>query len=203
LQDLLELKSLTVKEVNSGISHNLMMENNVTGSTDNNGFDALSEDDKDKVEKVLFLLHKFCVGNAFYHVITMLVDGLPKSYLVKQRRDQLNKMYHITSTSGEEHGAQLPFKELLQNRIKEYLITHPNALKENETIKVKISGDGAQMTRTSNFILMSFALLQFTDDILAAKGNYTIVVVKSKEDYIVLTNCFKDVFGEINDMVRE
>jgi hypothetical protein len=59
------------------------------------------------------------------------------------------------------------------------------------------------MTRTSNFILMSFALLQFTDDILAAKGNHTIAVVKGKEDYIVLTNCFKDVFSEINDIVRE
>ena len=50
---------------------------------------------------------------------------------------------YITSTSGEEHGAQLPFKEMLPNRIKEYLITHPNILKETETIKVKISGDGA------------------------------------------------------------
>ncbi|CAB3983662.1 Hypothetical predicted protein [Paramuricea clavata] len=126
----LELKSVNVKEINSGIAHNLMMENNVTGSTENTGFDALSEDDKAKVEKVLFLLDKFCVGDAFCHEITMLVDGLPKSYLIKQRRSQLDKMYHITSTPGEDHGAQLPFKELLQNRIKEYLITHPNAAKK-------------------------------------------------------------------------
>ena len=69
----------------------------------------------------MFLLDKFCVGDGFYHEITMLVDGLPKSYLVKQRRDQLNKMCHIISTPGEEHGAQLPFKELLKNRIKEYI----------------------------------------------------------------------------------
>lgn len=111
-------------------------------------------------------------------------------------------MYHITSTPGEDHGAQLPFKELLRNRIKEYLITHPNAVKNNETIKVKISGDGAQMNRTSNFILMSFALLESTDDILAAKGNHTIAVVKGKEDYAVLKNCFKDVLSDINDLIR-
>lgn len=178
----LELESVTVKEVNSGISHDLKMENNVTGTsnTDSSGFDALSENDKDKVEKVLFLLVMFCVGDAFYHEMTMLVDSLPKSYLIKQRRDQLDKIYHITSTPGEEHGAQLPFKELLRNRVKEYLIANPNVVKDNETIKIKISGDGAQMTRTSNFILMSFALLQSTDDILAAKRNHTVAVVKGK-----------------------
>jgi hypothetical protein len=47
---------------------------------------------------------------------------------------------------------------------------------------------------------MSFALLESTDDILAAKGNYTIAVVKGKEDYAVLKNCFKDVLSDINDM---
>ena len=129
------------------------------------------------------------MGDAFYHEITMLVEGLPKSYLVKQRRDQLNRMCHITSIPGEEHGAQLPFKELLKNRIKEYTIAHPNVVRDNETIKVQISGDGANMTRSSNFILMSFAILQSTDDVLAAKGNHTIAVVKGKEDYDVLKHC--------------
>ena len=36
------------------------------------------------------------------------------------------------------------------------------------------------MTRSSNFILMSLAILQSTDDVLAAKGNHTIAVVKGK-----------------------
>ena len=48
--------------------------------------------------------------------------------------------------------AQPPFKELLRNRVKEYLIANQNVVKDNETIKIKISGDGAQMNRTSNFI---------------------------------------------------
>ena len=49
------------------------------------------------------------------------------------------------------------------------------------------------MTRSSNFIFMSFALLQSLDDIMAAKGNHTVAVVKSKEDYHTLKKCFKDV----------
>ena len=34
------------------------------------------------VEKVSFLLEKFCVGHNFYHEVSMVLDGLPKSYLV-------------------------------------------------------------------------------------------------------------------------
>ena len=50
------------------------------------GFDTLSEEEKSGVEKVLFLLEKFCVGDNFYHELTVVVDGLPKSYIVKQKR---------------------------------------------------------------------------------------------------------------------
>jgi hypothetical protein len=50
---------------------------------------------------------------------------------------------------------------------------------------------------------MSFAILQSTDDVLAAKGNHTIAVVKGKESYDVLKHCFRDVFNDINDMLRE
>jgi len=38
---------------------------------------------------------------------------------------------------------------------------------------VKLSGDGARMSRVSNFILLSFSILQSTDDLLSSKGNIT------------------------------
>ena len=63
--------------------------------------------------KRLFLLDKFCVGDSLYHELTMVMDGLPKSYLVKQRRDQLNDICYIISTPGEAEGAQISFTDLL------------------------------------------------------------------------------------------
>ena len=42
---------------------------------------TLSEEEKLKVEKIVFLLDKFFVGDAFYHKIFMITDGLPRSYL--------------------------------------------------------------------------------------------------------------------------
>lgn len=43
-------------------------------------------------------------------------------------------------------------------------------MKDGETVKVKLSGDGARMSRMTNFILMSLTILQKVDDILSSKG---------------------------------
>ncbi len=37
-------------------------------------------------------------------------------------------------------------------------------------LKVKISGDGAKMTRNTSFVIMSFSLLD-CDDVMSSKGN--------------------------------
>lgn len=131
----------------------------------------------------------------------MTINGLPRSYLVKQRRDQLNDICHITRTPGTAEGAQVLFSDLLKERLTDYLVSHPNG--HEDTIRIKISGDGARMTRNSSFILTSFALLDLGDDVMAAKGNHTIAVVKGKENYSTLQESFGDVFQEINKLNSE
>ena len=37
-------------------------------------------------------------------------------------------------------------------------------------IKVKISGDGAKMTRLTNFIIISFSILNAEDTVMSSKG---------------------------------
>ena len=46
-----------------------------------------------------------------------------------------------------------------------------SVLQEGVEVKVKLSGDGARMSRVSNFILLSLSILQSTDDLLSSKGN--------------------------------
>jgi hypothetical protein len=135
----LKVENITVSELKTGKIHNLNNEKKANSPTAQ-GFDSLSEMDKSKVEKILFLLDKFCVGDNFYHEITMLVDDLPRSYLVKQRRDKLNKLCHLSATPGEEEGAQLQFKELLTDRIRDYIGKHPDITSDGGCIQVKISG---------------------------------------------------------------
>lgn len=51
---------------------------------ENESFETLQEEDNNKLEQILFLLDKFCVGDEVYHEMTIHTDDLPKSYLIKQ-----------------------------------------------------------------------------------------------------------------------
>ena len=69
------------------------------------------------METILFLMDKFAVGDVFIHELTMSVDGLPKSYLIKQCRDKLNGSCAVKPTPGAEPGAQISFKDSLVNKL--------------------------------------------------------------------------------------
>jgi hypothetical protein len=43
-------------------------------------------------------------------------------------------------------------------------------LTAGERLKVKISGDGARMTRLTNYVILSYCMLDDSKDVLAAKG---------------------------------
>ena len=132
----------------------------------------------------------------------MTVNGLPKSYLVKQRRDQLNEICHIDPTPGSAEGAQMSFTGLLRARVQD-LISREKINWKQHSIQVKTSGDGTRMTRNSCFILISFSLLQAGDDVMSASGNHTIAIVKGSESYNTLKEAFGSVFSEINDTIKK
>ena len=84
---------------------------------------------------------------------------MPRSYLIKQLRSDLNKVTHIESVPGIYPGAQCNFEELLTQHAKDYLTANPEH-NPNDAIKIKVSMDGARMSRTTNFLILSFCLLQ-------------------------------------------
>lgn len=194
----LDVVSITFKEVNTGVAHTSSM--STDGSENKDDYDAIANDDQEKLDQILFLLDKFCVGDAFYHELTMTTNNLPKSYLIKQRWDQLNDICHISPTPGNAEGAEVPFKELLQSRLEDFFVSNPDFDFEKENVKIKISGDGARMTRNTSFIILSFALLQGNNDVMSAKGNHTIAVVKGSEKYQTLKESFSNAFNDINSM---
>ena len=55
-------------------------------------YEELSVDEQENVQQVLFIMDKFCIGEAAYHELTCCPSGekLPRSYLIKQCKD-LNK----------------------------------------------------------------------------------------------------------------
>lgn len=60
---------------------------------------------------LLYLLDKFCTGDEFYHELSIISDRLPQSYLIKQKRNELNKLCHVERIPGMYPGAQISFSE--------------------------------------------------------------------------------------------
>ena len=85
------------------------------------GYKDLSEEEKEKVKQVLYITDSFCIGEAAYHEFTMTEGGekLPRSYLVRQCKSDLNSLCHITRTPGIAEGAQLDLESELKNTIKQ------------------------------------------------------------------------------------
>ena len=58
------------------------------------------------------------------------------------------------------------------------------------------------MSRNTNFVILTVALLDNKNDAMAAKGNHTLAVVKASENYEVLKEACGNVFRKINSLNR-
>ena len=104
-------------QVTPNNTHSTSSSPTATPPEQKNQYDKLSSDSKCKVEAILFLMDKFAVGDAFIHELSMIVDGMPRSYLIKQCRNKLNSICAVKPTPGPEPGAQLSFKDSLVNKL--------------------------------------------------------------------------------------
>jgi hypothetical protein len=85
-------------------------------------FQHLPENEKTTIRALLYIMDTCCIGDSAYHEMSMLVDGLPRSYLIKQCRNELNSISHITRTPGKHPGAQMSFKAELKEQIRKKVI---------------------------------------------------------------------------------
>ena len=80
--------------------------------------DQSNEEQQEKLNRALYVMDTMCVGDSTYHEFSILSEGgLPKSYLVKQRRSQLNSTFAIERTPGVSPGVQVSFTADLSEKI--------------------------------------------------------------------------------------
>ena len=84
---------------------------------------------------------------------------------------------------------------LVEIMYKEHIFDYPKQNPDfdniNDKIKIKINGDGFKMTRNSNFILLSFSILQTGESVMSAKGNRNIGIVRGTEEYYTIKGSTK------------
>ncbi len=115
-----KLDSIKVKDTDGGIKEMFYNDSDFSNKT---SFQELPENDKDTIRALLYVMDKYCVSDSAYHELSMIVDGLPRSYLIKQCRKSLNSICHITRMPGKQPGAQLSFKNELQDQIRKKVFT--------------------------------------------------------------------------------
>ena len=81
-------------------------------------FNQLPDEEKDTIRAILYIMDRYCIGDSAYHELSVLIDGLRRSYLIKQCISELDSICHISRTPGKNPGAQLSFKEELRSQIR-------------------------------------------------------------------------------------
>ena len=115
-------------------------------------------------------------------------------------RTDLNKTYHIERTVGEYPGAKLNFTSTLADHVQELLPHKPELA--NDVVQVKLSGDGASMSRSTNFMMISFSLLQWNEKVMSSKNNRTVAIINGPENYDTLKVSLSNLFKEMNELIE-
>ncbi|KAL5459982.1 hypothetical protein EMCRGX_G033386 [Ephydatia muelleri] len=161
--------------------------------------DAASENEDTVDLRVLYILDRYGVSDAFYHELAMLFSELPRSRAVKKARTDLNHTMQLTRIPGHE-GAYRSFERSLCEQLSTMIAQDATSFQPNQKIKVRISGDGAKFSRTSSFVLLSYAILMPVGRYLSGIGNHIIAVVKGAEDYDTISTAFAATFQEIDGL---
>eukprot|EP00731_Ephydatia_muelleri_P003367 Em0001g3367a len=120
--------------------------------------DAASEKDDNMDLRVLYILDRYGIGDAFYHELAMLFSELPRSHSIKKARTDLNHTMQLTRIPGYE-GAYRSFERSLCEQLSNMIAQDATSFPTDQKIKVRVSGDGAKFSRTSSFVLLSYAIL--------------------------------------------
>ncbi|KAJ7383407.1 hypothetical protein OS493_028083 [Desmophyllum pertusum] len=169
-------------------------------NTPGDAYKRLDEDEKLKVRTIVYIMDRFSISLQGYHELTQVDKSLPRTHLLETCTKLMDSQWDIKRTPGTSQGAELPLKLLLEKEIRQHL---KNSKGADEPIKVKISGDGARMSHTSNLFVCSFSLLDDGQTCLSSSGNHTIAVVKGKEEHETLKSSLSNVIKDVNSLIDD
>ena len=158
------------------------------------GYENLLSPEKNKVRKILHVCDSSFISDAAYHELAMQTNDLPSKTRVVSCRQEINSQYDIIRTPGMLPGSFLSLKDQLVKYIKQRDFSR----EELHTIKVKISGDGAKVSRVSNFIVMSFSIVDGGTS--SHLDQQALAIVNCDENYFNLHISLRPLFDEINEL---
>lgn len=148
---------------------------------------------KKKIKGLLFILDKFGVSDEAYHELTLHNDNMVKSYIIKQCRNEIHTV--ISVILQEAPRDLLSFKEELDRILSG--ITAKSDGQVLVSLKLKLATDGGRMSRLTNVLGFSLALIGEDDNVMSCHGQRTLAIVNSSEN---LKASFADIFFDVNEI---
>lgn len=144
-------------EIESDKNVTLKLGENKMKLTLHSNYSNLDSDDKDLIKQLLCLLDIFCISDSAYHELSMIVGDWPRTYVLIQHREDINKIYHIERLPGNKAGTTLNLNTEVEKLLK-FEISQSST--ELSKFKIIFSGDGAKVSRISNFVIFSLSIFK-------------------------------------------
>ena len=129
----------------------------------------------------------------------MVNKELPRSYTIIKAAKKLDERCIITSTPGDLKGVQQSLKGQLEKRI-EHLAKSNEKYNKSQCLKVKITGDGTSVSRSMHLVVVAFTLVEDESNCNSPKGNHTIALVNTTEQYDNLSEALDDITNEVKNL---
>ena len=155
--------------------------------------------DNDTVEKTMYVKDRYKISNKAYHELSMVNSKLPRSGMLIKKAKKLDMKSCIYATPGKATGVQQSILERLQ-KAAEWLVTADSSLSEHRNIKVKITGDGTSISRSTHCVVIAFTIINEVALPNSPRGNHTVAIINAMEDYDTLSESLADISNEIKEI---
>lgn len=105
----------------------------------------------------------------------------------------------ICPTPGPIIGIQQSLKNRLTVRL-EHMVNLNPSFKNESTVKVKITGDGTQVSRSMHVLVLAFTILDGDENPNSPSGNHIISMLNAQEKYEYLSQALMDIANEIQSV---
>ena len=158
----------------------------------------LTNDDLDNINMWLYLKDKFNISNEAWYEIATKANGVPNTYSIKKRIKELNSKWNLKPTPGDTEGVQLGFSDSLQEHIVK--LQQTGEIKEAETIKIKLSGDGTNIRKRLTVVNFTFTIVNEKELAMGEKGKYVLALIKTTETYDNIRESLADLRMEMSNL---
>ena len=156
----------------------------------------LSEN-RDTINKqTLYVKEKFNIFDKAYHELSMVHPSLPRWSTLNKISKDMDCNSTIFPTPGPILGIQQSLKNRLTIRLEHMVKINPS-LKNESTVKVKITGDGTQVSRSMHVLVLVFTSLDGNENPNSPSGNHVIAMFNAAEKYEYLSGAVKNIANEI------